>query len=349
MKIILLTHKFYPAVGGTEANAEFLAQVFHEHGFIVHLITWTQQKGEKKFPYKVIRNPSLKELITEHIWADVVFENSPVLRLSWPSIFFGRPLIVVLNTWISNEDGTKSIAARTKYFWLKRAFRVIAVSKAIAKKCWAKAVVIDNAYNDDLFKRQTDWALRTKQFVFLGRLVSDKGADMAVEAIDRLNKICLAPVSTGDNLSLTIIGEGKDAEKLKTLVDEKRLNSIVSFEGNLSGQALVDILNEHKYILVPSRWEEPFGIVVLEGMASGCIPIVSDGGGLPDAVGTAGLIFKRGDINDMVGKLTKVLSNTELRSQLQSSASAHLFSHSKAAIGRQYIEIIETVVYKNQL
>ncbi|HEX8019134.1 hypothetical protein, partial [Mucilaginibacter sp.] len=176
LKVLLLTHKFYPDLGGTEANAEFLAKAFHNYGAEVHLLTWTQQSGTEVFPYKVVRNPGLRQLLFEHNWADVVFENSPVLRMSWPAVFFRKPLVVSLNTWLSNEDGSKSVAARTKYLWLGKASSVIAVSDAIRQKCWPDAVVIENAYNDELFVQTIANDSKPKSFVFLGRLVSDKGA-----------------------------------------------------------------------------------------------------------------------------------------------------------------------------
>src|SRR5690606_40338743 len=92
---------------------------------------------------------------------------------------------------------------------------------------------------------------------------------------------------------LTIIGDGPEAPVLKALAVKYGLEHKVDFKGSLQGKELVDCLNQHKLILVPSRWEEPFGNVALEGMACGCIPVVSDGGGLAEAVGHAGLTFQR--------------------------------------------------------
>ena len=64
---------------------------------------------------------------------------------------------------------------------------MIAVSDAIRKKEWQRAIVIENPYNDSLFKVLTGKE-KTKSFIFLGRLVSDKGAKQAIEAISLLCK-----------------------------------------------------------------------------------------------------------------------------------------------------------------
>lgn len=45
--------------------------------------------------------------------------------------------------------------------------------------------------------------------------------------------------------------------------------------------------------MIPSVWGEAFGIVALEGMASGCIEICSDSDGLQEAIGNNGFLFKR--------------------------------------------------------
>lgn len=342
LKILFITHKFYPDLGGTEANAEFLAGAFHDKGAIVHLLTWTKESGTKEFPYRIVRNPGLLQVISEHAWADVVFENSPVLRLSWPAAFFNKRLVVVLNTWLGNEDGSKSLQARLKYAWLKKATKVITVSDALRKKCWPEATVVENAYNDKLFVKNNTAPQRTKRFVFLGRVVSDKGADMAIEAIDKLKKQ-QASQNLGD-ISLTVIGEGKDLAKLKQYVKELEIEDLITFEGSLTGERLVSSLNQHDYLLVPSRWEEPFGIVALEGLACGCIPVVSDGGGLPDAVGDAGVVFKRGDINDMVNSITNVLTDTLLQQRLKAAADKHLQEHSSEVVAQQYFDIIQASV-----
>ncbi|HEY9196395.1 MAG TPA: glycosyltransferase family 4 protein [Mucilaginibacter sp.] len=342
LKILFITHKFYPDLGGTEANAEFLAGAFHDKGAIVHLLTWTKTSGTKEFPYRIVRNPGLLQVISEHAWADVVFENSPVLRLSWPAAFFNKRLVVVLNTWLNNEDGSKSLQARLKYAWLKKATKVITVSDALRKKCWPEATVIENAYNDKLFVRINAEAQRTKRFVFLGRVVSDKGADMAIEAINKLKNEHVNQ-ALGD-ISLTVIGEGKDLAKLKQYVKDLNLEDLVTFEGSLTGERLVASLNQHNYLLVPSRWEEPFGIVALEGLACGCIPVVSDGGGLPDAVGDAGIVFKRGDIEDMVNSITNVLTDTSLQQRLKAAANKHLQEHSSEVVAQQYFDIIQASV-----
>lgn len=336
MKILFLSHSFYPVVGGIESNSEMLAEAFTEAGHEVHLLTWTKDHTSKTFSYGVIRNPNVITLLKEHGWADLVFENNPCLRLAWPNLFYKKPLVVVLNTWISRTDGRIAIQDKLKFKWLKGATSVIAVSHAVRRRCWPEAIVIGNPYKGSHFKIINS-VERNKDFVFLGRLVSDKGADLAVLALHLFEEI----IAKDKKLSLTIIGEGPEQKNLKQLTIELGLTGQVHFTGILRGDELAHCLNEHRYLLVPSMWEEPFGNVALEGMACGCLPIVSDGGGLPDAVGKAGLVFERGNVNDLFSCMKKLLKSPAKEHELRNQAPAHLEAHRIEKIAQKYLQVIE--------
>jgi glycosyltransferase involved in cell wall biosynthesis len=344
LKILILTHRFYPDVGGIETNSLILATAFTDMGAEVHVLTWTRYKGETQFPFKVIRDPALDRILKEHIWADVVFENNPCLRLSWPNIFIQKPLVIAVNTWVNRVKGTKGIRDKLKNLWFGRADAVIAVSDAIRRKEWPRAIVIENPYNERLFKTLNQKE-KTKPFIFLGRLVSDKGAKQAMEAI---SKLCKENCIDADELQLTITGDGPEREGLVRLREELGLFGAVHFTGVLQGQQLVDCLNEHRYILIPSVWEEPYGNVVLEGMACGCIPIASNGGGIPEAVGKAGFMFKRNDINDMADVIKTVLKNEYNMGKVKQEAPAHLKEHTSDLVSKRYFDLLVSAAEKRQ-
>lgn len=342
MNILFLSHKFSPDIGGIEVNSEILAGGFVSFGHQVRLLTWTKQDDERSFPYKVIRNPGMLELAKAHRWADVVFENNPCLRLAWPSFFMGKPSVVALRTWINRPDGRIAWQDKLKIGILKNASAVIAVSEAVRKRTWSKATVIGNPYRQELFQR-IPTIEKNLDFVFLGRLVSDKGAGLAVKAIHSLNS---KKKRNQTFLSLTIIGEGEELENLKSLTRELKLNRHVQFTGSLKGETLVNCLNQHRYILVPSIWEEPFGNVVLEGMACGCLPIVSDGGGLPDATGRAGAVFKSGNLSALVRCIKQILDNPTYEDDLRNASSEHLKAHHPEIVTLHYLKLIENAMSK---
>ncbi|MFL5744433.1 MAG: glycosyltransferase family 4 protein [Niastella sp.] len=342
MKILFLSHYYYPQVGGIESNSELLAAAFTAAGHEVHLLTWSPDNTNRAFPYRITRNPRTRQLLQAHQWADLVFENNPCFRLGWPGMLYKRPTVTVINTWITRADGTTSLRDKIKIKgWLGRSTHVIAVSNAIRKACWPAAVVIRNPY------RAEDFALdpsvqRDADFVFLGRLVSDKGANQAIEAIYRIRQILQDKGIAGPYPCLTIIGDGPEKQNLEQQVAGLSLKDEVVFTGALKGGPLRKMLNRHRYILVPSAWEEPFGNVVLEGMACGCLPIGSDGGGLPEAIGKAGLTFKRNDIDSLVNCIRRVMEDPALDQFLRDAAPPHLEEHHPHKVATKYLQAIET-------
>jgi glycosyltransferase involved in cell wall biosynthesis len=337
LKILLLTHKYYPELGGIEVNSEILAEAFHQAGHEVRVLTWTKEVGDKTYPFPIIRVPSKLELFKQHNWADVVFENNPCLQLAWPAIFFRKASVIALNTWIDHNQGKLSLQSRVKKIWVKRADSVIAVSNTVKKQAWPAAIVIGNPYRVNLFKKLPG-ITRDRDFVFLGRLVSDKGADLAINALHMLQSHTFNNKS--GNYNLTIIGDGAERESLEKLAFTLGLHDNVKFTGMLTGQNLVECLNKHKILLVPSLWSEPFGNVALEGMACGCLPIVSDDSGLIDAVGNAGLTFKRGDVNSLTNAIISVLVDEHKGHELQNNSTEHLLAHDPQKVSSKYLEVI---------
>lgn len=341
MKILLITHFFYPNIGGIEINSELLASEFDKAGEEIRVITWTKEKGDKTFPYLIVRNPSVIELFRHHQWADVILENNPSLRLSWPSIIFKKKHVIALCTWIHRIDGSLSWQDKLKFLWLKRASVVIAVSDEVRKLTWAPAIAIGNPYRNLLFRTLPDTA-RQFEFVFLGRLVSDKGADIAVNAFSKLIKAQAELKS----FFLTIIGDGPDRELLEQTIASLNLVKNVRLVGMLTGEALVNCLNQHRFMLIPSRWKEPFGNVALEGMACGCVPIVADGGGLPAAIGDAGLVFKRGDEDSLASCMIQILNDADLEDKLRGLAKRHLQTYEPTIVANSYLRVIRATTIK---
>jgi glycosyltransferase involved in cell wall biosynthesis len=171
--------------------------------------------------------------------------------------------------------------------------------------------------------------------VFLGRLVSDKGADLLLEAI-----ALFAPPRP----TLTIIGSGPEQASLRHRVRDLQIADSVVFSGPLEGEALVRSLHAHQVMVIPSVWEEPFGMVALEGIACGCVVLASDGGGLPDAVGAAGLLFQRGDVESLHCNLQLLLKDPALRSELRAQAPAHLRNFQPKQVSSRYLDVLEHAV-----
>ena len=95
--------------------------------------------------------------------------------------------------------------------------------------------------------------------------------------------------------------------------------------------------------MVPSIYE-PFGLVALEAMVSGCPCIVADTGGLREIVpddGRVGLRFNGGDAEHLAAMVERLLTDDELRGRLVAEAFEHVLRFDWADIARQTAGIYE--------
>ncbi|MFM6370712.1 MAG: glycosyltransferase family 4 protein, partial [Dolichospermum sp.] len=287
MKILIYSPLFYPSIGGLETIISTLAHEFIYQGHEVKLISQTPATDSKEFPFEIIRQPSIKQLLQLTNWCEIYFQGCVSLKGIWPLIFVYRPLVISHQTWYCRTDGSESWQDYLKKF-ITRFATNISVSHAIAKPLPVPSTVIPNSYRGDIFYEIPE-IHRNQELVFLGRLVSDKGANLLLEALSQLKLTGLTP-------KLTIIGTGPEESKLIQQAKDLKINDQVTFAGVKLEHELTKLLNAHQIMVVPSLWNEPFGIVALEGIACGCVVVGSEGGGLKDAIGTCGVTFANGNV-----------------------------------------------------
>jgi glycogen(starch) synthase len=196
--------------------------------------------------------------------------------------------------------------------------------------------VIPNTYRDHLF-RVLPGVVRSRDLAFLGRLVSDKGADLLIDALGILAEQGIRP-------SLTVIGDGPERPFLAEQARRRGVAGQVELVGLRQGEELVRLLNEHRVLVVPSRYQEPFGIVALEGIACGCLVVGSSGGGLKKAIGPCGLTFPNGDAAALAAVLEPVLTDPELTTTLLRGAPEHLAAHGTEATTQASVRELEGAV-----
>jgi glycosyltransferase involved in cell wall biosynthesis len=331
MNILFCSAVYSPLTGGIETVSELLAERFHAFGHRIVLVTQTLSSTPEVAPYDVVRRPDARALLELVRWCDVAFHNNVNLRFAWPQLLFRKSWVVAHHTWTPRR-GPGSFAGRIKHGAFRFA-RNIAVSRAVAESLGAPATVIPNPYAEDLFVEMPH-VPRDRDLVFLGRLVSDKGVPVLLDALAEL-------AARGERPNLTIVGDGPDELTLRRRAAELGIAGQVRFAGRQRGQALVALLNAHRVIVVPSVWEEPFGIVALEGLACGCVPVVAQSGGLPDAIGPCGVVVPRNDARSLAEALRQLVSDEPARRALLAQAPEHLARHTRDRVARRYLEIIE--------
>lgn len=332
---ILLQTRFDPAVGGIETLALVLCREWRALGHDVTVSTdVAESDGDKaSFPYEVFHQPSRKMLLRLWQQHDVVVMMNVSLNALWPIVLTNTPTVYVhQSAYYIDRDERRNWRERLKLKIASRTDANICASQFIKEATGlSKSVVVPNCYDDNIFSSK-EFADRPREIAFVGRLVSDKGCDLLLHAV--------ATLPTAINLAVTVIGDGPEMQSLKKLASELGLTR-VRFTGSLTPPRVADELRKHQLLVVPSLWREPFGIVALEGMACGCVPLVADGGGLPEAVGDAGMVFKRGNEDDLAEKLLRLLKSEPLRSTIQGKAEPHLAQHRASEMAARYLDVIK--------
>jgi len=158
-----------------------------------------------------------------------------------------------------------------------------------------------------------------KLVLFVGRLVYEKGFQLALEALPGV-------IDQVENVRFLVAGSGTHEDELKAQAQRLGLSEYGSFLGWIGDDVLHSLYRIADLCVVPSIYE-PFGLVALEAMASGCPCIVADTGGLREVVPVGervGLRFNGGDAVHLGVMIERLLVDEQLRERLVTEASEHV-------------------------
>ena len=335
MKVVIHSPAFSPQIGGLEEIARICAAGLTGLGHEVTVLCESSNEPPVEFPFQVLRGVSWRESLLATADCDVfLMFNMSLKGLPLP-LLCRKPLVVCHQGWYGCDRDDGSLLARFKC-WLSRNLATnIACSSAVADYVGGAVEVIPNAYNDQLFRLRPEIP-RERDVLFVGRLVSDKGADLLVNSVGRLAGEGIYP-------TVTITGGGPEEEPLRRQVATLGLNTQTIFTGPLRGDELAREMNRHRILVVPSIWEEPFGIVALEGIASGCFVIGSSRGGLGDAIGPCGATFDNGQVEQLVTAIRNALHQAPFDQCSDDVTRVHLACHMPSSVIRAFEIVLAKV------
>lgn len=216
---------------------------------------------------------------------------------NWRIIFFNRILKFANVTYHTSWhiwDGSKfpyepkpmikKYIALQWQFFLKNTVKNIAVVTQTVRDQLVEHMGVDrskieivyHSYDENIFYNRND-SFRENDVVYVGRLIESKGISDILKISDTL-----------PNLKVVFVGAGSEEEKIKQSVLQ---NHNIQFLGYISDRRkIAEIFNNTKYLLLPSKrtkdWEELFGMVIIEAMACGCVPLCTDHNGPKIILGT---------------------------------------------------------------
>ena len=192
--------------------------------------------------------------------------------------------------------------------------------------------MILNAYRNEVFKPPLR-NNRRHDLIFVGRLIRGKGVQTLIEAIRELAR-------RGFHRELTVIGKGIDEREFIRFAE----GLSITFARVKHSRELSAMIADHKTMVVPSLEPEPFGIVALEGLASGCAERCHQNGGLPEALGPHGVLFEPGNSDC----LAEAILAAEATPELLDGVAQHLAQQEAAYVAAKYLKVLESSIAESR-
>ena len=327
-----LKHEIY-VLGVKDERAEEESHKYqYAHFYFVHR-TWFEKYVSDRhlIPYRVLdiiyilkASSILKKLAKES--DRIVIQNEIVNGMVMKSFIKGNYIYHAHNDTLHKEN-------KKEHLFLQSCDKVITISKFL-EESWKKTaklkncVTVHNGIDVELFKsnsEETRLALR-KQYgikpeetvvVYAGRIVPEKGVEALIQAFMQLPE--------QENVKLLIIGasffenskEDSFVKKIKKLCESRKEQII--FTGYVKYQEMPNFYSMADIGCIPSLWEEPFGLTVVEQMAMGLPVITTDAGAISEIVDeTCGFILKRDEqlSKNIASAILTLKKNDKLRLEM---------------------------------
>ena len=350
MRILIYTHAFPPMIGGIETItmqlAKGLASQFGECAEVCVVTPGTKKiDGEDKFPFQLVRKPSLaqvarlvwkadilhiagpnilplllgglfrKQMVVEHHGFQTVCPSGQMVYQPDPSPCPGHFMARRYSACLKCNANNGAIHSFKQ--WLLTFVRrrlCFAASANVMPTEWLGSIVqlprTATIHHGLPVKHSASRSRSGKPtIVFQGRLVSTKGVDVLLQAACLVNEV---------DFKLLIIGDGPERVRLEANAKNLNLSEKVEFLGYLSTEQAETHIAQATAIVMPSLGGEVFGLVALENMQRGKTVIVSAIGALSEVVGDAGLTFSPSDATALADCLRRVLSEKEFSEEIAS-------------------------------
>ena len=229
----------------------------------------------------------------------------------FPSIYWVSLAARGLNVKLVYTEHSTSNLRRNKWyfrpierFMYSRFDRIISISQQTQdaltswlRQCDERFIVIYNGVNTQKFASVTSSVI-PKSLIMVSRFASSKDQETVIRAMKHMD----------NEVFLYLVGDGDNRAHCEALAKELGVSDKVQFLGSRSD---IPELVASSYIGIQSSNWEGFGLTAVELMAAGKPIIASDVDGLKQVVEGAGLIFKRGDPEDLAMKISLLHNDSD--------------------------------------
>jgi glycosyltransferase involved in cell wall biosynthesis len=334
MKIAFIGHKGYPATyGGIEKVAEELVNRLSSRGHECLVYSRKYYSEPIESPNKNIKRILIGGIRTKRFdtlshtflsLIDVIKRDVDIVTihsygnsiLNFIPKLFGKIVVVHLHGF---EFYSKKFSAferntilRLPLFTLKH-FSDSITSVSIDDKRKLEELKIDSIYIPNGIDSQygelgTIKHNDKKYFLFVGRIVHQKGIEYLIEAFNKLNS---------DNYELLIVGDHSNlTDYYNSLIKLANNNPSIKFLGYKYGKELADLYANAYAVVIPSEGEAN-PMVLLESLSLKKLVIASDIVAIKNVAGDYVLYFENRSSEDLYNKLKYVIENPRVKESFE--------------------------------
>jgi len=371
MRVVQLTQRFPPAIGGVESHVYHLAMGLTKADVSTEVFTTDLQRdtpfrrlnGDSlllPFPVRRFRVTRLADvphglgivapsmaLAALQATPDVFHAHSygyfPTFAGGFAEFMRGIPLVVTPHSDPGGATTSKRLFDRVvPPLTIKRACRVIALTSVEAESLVRLGVPSDRIRiipNGVDLKEFAGLPPRrpngdTTELLFVGRCYPrQKGLEYLVKALPFLR--------SRESIRLTIVGEDwGGVPMLRSLATALGVERQIVFKGALPRDEVIQAYASADIFVLPSLFE-PFGIVLLEAMAAGLPVVASSVGGIVDVVadGKTGLLIPPAKPSALAAGLEQLISDASLRARMAEEARRRVSAYSWDLIVPRIVEV----------
>ena len=251
-----------------------------------------------------------------------------------------------------NTENKEEIVESADSIWCVSEFIANQVRKISPKE--EKVKVLYNGINLDDFKKDISLIEKEKLkeklnisendfvYIYVGRIMPEKGVKELILAYKKVKEI-------HDNVKLLIVGGTVEINKNKNKyvkelykISKEDKRSII-FTGKVEHSDLIEYYSIANAQIVPSIWNEAFGLIILEGMSMGIPLIVTKSGGIPEILGKNAIYVERENlVEELSREMLKIIDLKIDKDQLCNEYEKILKKFTKEEYSDKFNEFLES-------
>ena len=193
----------------------------------------------------------------------------------------------------------------------------LSASRVIVVK---NGIVFHGKFRGGVFERNNfDFRKNRLKILAVGRLAYEKNFDVLIRAIAHI-------VEKGfTRISVQVLGDGEEYEKLSSLINSLQLNNYVELLG-YKDNVIEYMLNSHVFVIT-SRYEG-LSVAMIEAFSCSLPVVASNAPGLRDFINNEnGILFAVGDYVDLAENIVKLFNDEKLYRLLSDGAKKSFFTN----------------------